>query len=133
MGRIKMTEEDWAEARAMRANGFTLQEVADRFGVTRQLISKKMPTYCHAKQTCRDPGKIIYPGLRRYMMDNRFTFSRFAVHCGVGYPQLYNALTGRADPFKATIDKILAGTGMTYEEAFGKEAHNGKTPENNPV
>lgn len=103
----------------MRAEGKSLQEVADRFGVSRQLISKMLPTYNRSYQKCRSPEKVIYSWLRRYMMDNRLTFSRLAIQCGVGYPQIYNAVTGKCAPVKTTIDRILEGTGMTYEEAFG--------------
>lgn len=133
MGIRKLTDEDWAEARAMRANGFTLQEVADRFGVSKQAISKNIPQHYYSCQKCRDLGKIVYPGFRRFMMENRYTVSRLAKACGIRYAALYNALSGKHDPSKTTIDRMLSFTGMTYEEAFGKEVRHAETSENNPV
>ena len=62
--------------------------------------------------------KPVYPAIDYYMRKHCMTYGSFAEKCGIGYSTVYEMLVGMYSPTKATIDRILAATGMTYEEAF---------------
>ena len=114
----KMTDRDKADAYFMRLNGFSLQEIADQFGVSKQYIAQMFPASGRAAQHMRNPERCIYPSIRKYMKQNRMTYSRLAALCGCSPTSLYRNLTGEAEITKRTIDKLLEVTQMTYEQAF---------------
>lgn len=110
-----MTNEQKVEVYRMRLNGATLQECADKFGVTREYIRQITP----AVRGNRRCFKVcIYPGVAKWLEDNDWTFSQLADKSGVSVAALETFLTGRGGTSKRTIDRLLEITGMTYEEAF---------------
>ena len=117
----KLTNRDKADAYFMRLNGMSLQEIADKFGVTRQCIAQLLPASSPSFRHPTNADKCIYPAIREYMQKNRMTYSRMASLCGVTSMTIYNCLTGEVTPTKKTIDRVLEVTQMTYEEAFKKE------------
>lgn len=118
MGKRKMTDADREEAYRMRLEGASLQDVADRFGVSRQWVAQMVPIKQHAFTKLKNGQACIYPAIRRYMEENRFTYHRLAVLSGISPGALYQNLTGQSDFTKKNIDKLLGAMGMTYEEAF---------------
>lgn len=116
-----MTNEQKVEAYRMRLEGATLQECADRFGVTRECIRKITPPVETHKRGRPAYKSCIYPNLRALLSENRYGYSDFAKLCVASEQAIFNALTGKVNPRKSTIDKILDATGMTYEEAFRRE------------
>lgn len=116
-----MTKEQKIEAYAMRLDGATLQEIADRFGVTKQWISKILP---------KDPAfpgktaKCVYPSIKNWLTEHHISYGTFREMIGVSPLTLTRYLSGRSDPSKKVIDKILDITEMTYEEAFKEETEN---------
>lgn len=115
-----MTIDEKVEAFRMRLEGNTIQEIANRFGVSKQYISKELRT-----ERIRSNEKIvnacIYPNIRKFLVQERLTCRGFSNEFGLSYATLYNTLTGKAEPRKKTIDRILECTGLTYEEAFSKD------------
>lgn len=115
-----MTIDEKVEAFRMRLEGNTIQEIANRFGVSKQYISKELRT-----ERIRSNEKIVnacvYPNIRKFLVRERLTCRDFSNEFGISYATLYNILTGKAEPRKKTIDRILKCTGLTYEEAFSKD------------
>ena len=66
----------------------------------------------------------IYPNLRRWLNNDRRRRDRFfKAMRGV---TIRDMLNGSRQPKKDTIDKMLALTGMTYEELFKEDDHERK-------
>lgn len=117
-----MTKEQKVEAYAMRLDGCSLQECADKFGVTREYIRQITPPIGNYAKKRSKYDKCLYPRIADWLYENRYSYTRFcklldvSPTCGRGY------LTGEARPTKGFIDAVLLATGMSYEEAFSKEA-----------
>lgn len=63
---------------------------------------------------------IVYPGIAKWLAKNNMTIEALNKKARLNsFAHLWNILNGVIDPRKKTIDKILAATGLTYEEAFG--------------
>lgn len=109
-----MTREEKIEAYAMRLDGHTLQEIGDKFGVTREYIR----LIVGIRGNVRPPKNCVYPAIGKWFSEHGASLHGFAKEYGVCLTTINNVLTGKTDPSKKTIDKILTATGMTYEEAF---------------
>lgn len=115
-----LTHADKQEIVTMRVNGFTLQEIADKFGVSRQNISLFLNGLSrNRKRSCR---KCIFPGLKAWMNQNNVSVTQFyeSVGCWGSYPTLFHRLAGKYEFTLSEIKAVLAHTGMTFEEAFGE-------------
>ena len=113
-----MTIDEKVEAYRMRLEGATLQEVADRFGVTRECIRALTPAPEKRGNKKHNHKDIIYPNIDKFLYENRHSYSSFAKLIGMSGSAVYNALTGATTPTKKLIDRVLEATDMTYEEAF---------------
>ena len=113
-----MTIEEKVAAYEMLLRGATLQECADRFGVTRERIRQITPPKGAKTYGKRRYEKCIYPNIASWLIKNKYCYSRFAEAIGATSMTAQRWLTGKASPSKKSIDRILEVTGMTYEEAF---------------
>jgi len=66
--------------------------------------------------------KIIYVGIAEYLEKNKLSVSEFSNMCGIPRATFWRIASGNAKrgPTKELIDKVLFGSGMTYERAFGR-------------
>ena len=114
------------EILADRETGMTLQQVAEKHGVSRQYVSvvcgKYNPSYFKyiTEEGC------IFPNLRRWMNENKVGKQEFLrrMHmdtCGVNSTRLKGVINGSSTPRKDWIDLMLGVTGMTYEKLFAME------------
>lgn len=108
-----MTREQKVEAYSMLLDGHTMQEVGEKFGVSRQRIQMLFP----AVGRCGGRN-YVYPNITKWMIENRMSGAELAKLVGVSASQVSSWFRGLHDPRKCFIDRILAVTGMTYEEAF---------------
>lgn len=119
-----MTKEDVIVMFTMRVNGSTFDEIGKEFGVTRERIRQIL------EANTKDPAmkgmkksagcKCIYPALADWMVANCCPAYKLRKESGVckSMTTLYYKLQGR-NPFNLDeIKKLLAYTGMTFEEAF---------------
>lgn len=114
------------EKMALREQGMTYQQIADHFGISYQAVAQTLAKYNPNKFCFVRPSGCVYTGLRNWMNKNKVGISEFVRRCGVencycNKNRMVGYLSGKTDPPKRTIDKILAVTGLTYEEAFGEE------------
>ena len=109
-----MTKDQKIMAYTMLLDGATYQAIADRIGVSKQAVQQVFP--CASVRAHRKD--YIYPNLVKWMRDNRLNCSQAEQKLGLGRGSLSCILSGKTAPGKAVIDKILAGTGLTYEAAF---------------
>lgn len=102
-----------------RACGRKYQSLANELGVSRQRIH----------QICKRPPRVfvrehqcIYPGLRKALNDGRINITKLAVICECSRYQVSHVLEGKTKRIsKNMIDKLIALTGMTYEELFKED------------
>lgn len=113
----------------LRDQGLTHREIAERFGVSRQYVAMVCGRF--------DPvyfspiGKeCIYPNLRKWMNIHKVSRKEFLRRMDLtpssnNYDRLNSYLYGIGYPRKPYIDKMLAITGLTYEELFKTEDEDG--------
>lgn len=117
----KLSDSDRLEAVRMRKDGMSYQEIADRFGVSRQAINDLFRDGKRADQKPKNTHLIKYIGIKKYLETNRISIGKFSKMCGIDNTTMWRNLIGKTDMLKRNIDKILKVTGMTYEEAFKED------------
>lgn len=116
----RWSEDELITMCSLRVKGYSLQEIGDKFGITRERVRKILSE--PARSARASTIKCVYPAISDYFKRNRIGTYQFASRTGITYATLYNTLTGRTNPNKRVIDKILSETGLTYEEAFRTDA-----------
>lgn len=116
-----MTYEQKQGILKMRLDGFTIQEIADKFGTTRQNISLFLNNLASERKGGYKRCKCVYPGLRAWMFKNKVSALKLLEDLQLfeSYPPIHNRLSGKKEFTLAEIKEILAYTGLTFEEAFG--------------
>ena len=109
-----MTKEEKIDMFAMRANGCTLQQVADKYGITRERVRQILFAYTAP----RKEKVYAYPNISRWMEENGVTLSQLADNCKLSYNTVRGYLNGVRDPNFIFVQYILKETGMPFEVAF---------------
>ena len=115
---------------ALREQGMTYQQIADKVGVSKQYIAqicgKRNPRHFRVitEEGC------IYPNLRAWMNDNKVSRRELLRRMGrlawpVNSQMLSRYLRGEDSPRKEVIDAMLKATGLTYEFMFATETDSG--------
>ena len=121
----------------LRAAGLSYQSIGDRYGVSKQAVYSRIHCFQgELKDAGVEPkeiseielararkrlGKVYqnYPVLAEWIARNcRGNLSGFARNVGLEYDAVSAALYGRRRMDLSLIRKILAYTGLTFEEAF---------------
>ena len=115
-----MTKEQEAIAKILRLDGKSISEVAAHLKVQEKDVE---PVFYRKKYTKSLIGfeTTKYFRLDQWMKERGMTRVMFADKSGVNYSTLCKIMSDSVDISKSHIDKILKFTGLTYEEAFGKE------------
>lgn len=118
-----MTREDTLKMMEMRMDGYTLQEVADYYGVTRQCVSQILHrVLSENKNAVR--CKCIYPGLANWMLAQGVTAYKMSNELAQfnSVTSFYNRLIGKTEFTLSEIKALLKYTNSTFEELFGGES-----------
>ena len=113
------------EANRMRAQGYTLREIAEVLGCSRQYVCALT-----GKQDVRLFRRVsekvcIYPNMRNWMNENKVNKAEllrrmgFAVAHG-NHEKLRNILNGKLNPKKTWIDRLIEVTNLPYEVLFAE-------------
>jgi hypothetical protein len=115
-----MNREDVINMFQMRVDGCSMEEIAKRFGVTRERVRQIFEAAL--KDNGRPMARCIYKGLRNWMLTTGNTAYKLCKDVGVwkNTTTLYNRMLGKKQFEIEEIKSILAYTGMTFEEAFGE-------------
>lgn len=112
-----MTAEEKIIAQEMYKEGKSTASIAKELHYSSATIARNL--FGGNGKAGRRLENAIYPGLVKWLADNNKTVTDFNVMvCGKKNQQMSLILHGTTMPNKRTIDKILAITGLTYEEAF---------------
>jgi hypothetical protein len=116
---------DKEKALQMRRDGATLNEIGNTFGVSGEYIRQILKHQVRNRKNTTDMEKIVYEGIYNWLMANpKMTFPAVARlmfgHTSCGYTNVaMNLLHGKNCRIsKQAYDRLMAATGMTYEQLF---------------
>lgn len=120
---MQKNEERLTDMVKMRLSGYTYQEIADKYSVSRQYVQQAIARFTGrprvVKKTALDI--CIYPNLKKWMIDNNIPLIKLAQICGLAGSNsviIRKKLLGERD-FKLTeIKKILEKSGENFEYMF---------------
>ena len=117
-----MTREEKIDAFTMRLDGYTLQEIGDKYGLTRERIRQMFASITTKSGIPRKIYKnYIYPNISDWMIDNNVKQSDLSKKLGCAQVTISSYLTGKNPPSFAFINLMLELTKMPYEVVFSKE------------
>lgn len=109
-----------------RESGMSVTDIARKYGVTYQAVS-----HATAKTGAKyfkhyTPSRCVYPNLRTWLNENQITINDFARRIGLAQgggssSRINGYFKGSHYPQKDMIDKMIAVTGLSYEEMFYRE------------
>ena len=114
-----MTREEKIDAFTMRLDGYTLQEIGDKYGLTRERIRQMFAAVTTESGISRK--NYIYPNISDWMIENNVTQYDLSKKLGCQQTTISSYLTGKRNPSFSFINLILELTKMPYEVAFSKE------------
>ena len=112
-----MNRDDKIEVFKMRLDGFTYQEIAEKFGVSKQYINQMLQNVISERRN-KAVNKIVYPNIANWLKNNECSISEFAIRVRIRRSILYNKLYGRNKFNSDEIKIILDVTGMKFEECL---------------
>lgn len=116
-----MTKEELIDACSMRINGHTLQEIADKYHMSKQGMQQSL---IHAMRS-RPRDKYVFPRIAHWMSSSGETQHSISQKTGINQTTISTYLSGKSSPSMRFISEILKISGMTFEEAFFKEEDDG--------
>ena len=114
-----MTREEKIDAFTMRIDGYTLEEIGEKYGVTRERIRQMFEQVVTESGISRK--NYIYPNIADWMIENGITQAKLCKKLGCSQNTVSHYLTGKNSPTFAFINLMLELTKMPYEVAFSKE------------
>ena len=113
--------------RSYREKGMTYRQIAEICGVSFQTVQKAiMGTPAPGYFRPHSAASIVYPGLLAWMNDNKVSKRALMGSMGMqpgGFAHIKNYLNGNKRLTMPLINKLIAVTGLTYEQLFlAKEA-----------
>ena len=111
-----MTRKDRIRAFCLRLDGCSWRQVGAALGYDARAVQRDLERMVRRGQ--RRP-RTPYTALARFIMQEcGGSIKEFARLCGVPYSTMYAVLTEERAPGEGTLERILATTGLTVEEAF---------------
>ena len=117
-------------ARELRMQSLTFEEIGKRLGVSKQRIAQccagMNPEATAWACRIKDLDCIIYPNLKKWMLENKVSISEMMRRIGQDTgsrrsESFRNKLKGRTQLTITDIKKILAVTGGTFEQMFAND------------
>lgn len=118
----------------MRMDGYTLQEIADKYGVTKQCIQERLSILANG---CRSRAKgidekIIYPNLAKWISDNKIVKYKLSHMIGLSENNMATTainkrLYGETDFSMSEIKMLLKATSDTFEHLFAEKEADGES------
>ena len=114
-----MTREEKIEAFSMRLDGYTFQEIGERFGVSKTAVQQILQRAVSSNGTVH--SKWVYPNLRDWIIEQGLSLSQMSQMFGLSVNSISTYLLGKMDPPYSFIKAVLKVSGMSFEEAFYRE------------
>ena len=116
-----MTKQDKIDAFVMRLDGYTLQQIGDKFGVTKERIRQIVGNNVTTENRIDRTEKIIYPNIKKWAIAHNKTPHQIYMDINCSKSTKWLTVHGSYGPSLESIKKILNYTGLTFEEAFGDQ------------
>lgn len=114
------------EYAALRAQGMTYQQIADRYGCSYQNIAQALAGSMCSRFRPISQERVVFDGLRGWMNENRCGTMELLKRVHGKYVNgstgsaFREKLRGNTEFKKSDIDAIIRVTGRTYEELFSR-------------
>lgn len=110
----------------MRLDGCAYQEIADRYGITKQYVQQSIANLVRKEGTVRKSplDGCIYPNIRKWMLDNNIAMIELSKICGLSDTYTSTVITklnGEREFKISEIKEILKESGKTFEYMFNTE------------
>lgn len=107
-----------AEMQHMRDCGFTLQQIGNQYGISRERV-RQIVNNIHKKKSPCGVKNICYPNIKKWALDNGYsTLTKLANDMDMCASLVSRLLTKGETPTKRSIRKITEFTEMSADEAF---------------
>ena len=112
--------------REERENGLTYREIARKYGVSHQRVAQACSKYNPNLFRFHKETSFAYPNLCKWLNDNKISVAELVRRMGLetcanNYLRVRSIFSGKTEPRKRTIDKLISITGMPYEVLFSEE------------
>ncbi len=112
----------------MRLDGCTYQEIANKYGISRQCVCQAIANFTRREGSARirkSPlDRCIYPNLRQWMYENKITLVKLNGIIGkslTNTERTSQKMRGESDFKISEIKAILKESGKTFEYMFSTE------------
>lgn len=107
----------------MRLDGYTYQEIADKYGISRQCVQQSIANFTGKERAVKKSSldKCIYPNLKKYMIGNNISMIKLSKICGLSEAStgaIREKLLGKRDFKISEIKAILKESGQMFEYLF---------------
>ena len=118
-----MTKEQVKDMFSMRLDGFTLSEIGEKYGVSKERVRQLLSKATTGKNRCIRKN-YVYPNIENWMFENEIIQQDIAEKAGVRQNTVSTVLIGKRNPSFEVISAILEMSGMTFQEAFQRKENN---------
>lgn len=113
-----MTREEKIKAFEMKVDGYSLTEIADELGYTKQWISAMFQWVMEEK---RNKFNVVYPEIQKFMINNQHTFTTIAEQLCYTISTVSLYLRGKQKPSTAFIEAMENLTHIDRKKLFRRE------------
>lgn len=116
---ITTNKERFMDMVSMRFDGHTLQEIGNKYGVSKQYVQQSFSSVLAPKKSTIE--NCIYPNLKKWCIKNGYTAKKLSEMIGVNQSTISIFLRGIRIPNIKTLLKISEITGLTVEQILAME------------
>lgn len=121
-----MTDIEKSQMRGMRNDGYTLQQIGDTFGCSREYVRQCLGNRSYSGTLKRTVEQIPFIGLRNWIDENKISVAELCEKMGLSEANgsqtyLTTYIYGKHEFRKSHIDKLIEITNIPYEELFRME------------
>lgn len=118
-----MTKDQVKDMFSMRLDGFTLTEIGEKYGITKERVRQILSYTATGKNRCIMKN-YVYPNIENWMYDKEITQEDIAKECGCSQNNVSCILIGKHKPSFEFISAVIKMSGMTFQEAFQRKENN---------
>ena len=112
--------------REERKKGRTYQDIADGYGVSRQMVAQACSPFETLRFRVVKPEDCVYVNIRNFLNKKRMSRKTLVYALGLepctnNYYSINAVLRGQSDPRKSLIDKLMILTGFSYQQLFERD------------